>query len=173
MPPSPRYTVRLPHALDAQVQARVSAGTPFALLIREALAAYLADTPPTATPTPAPTAADSADTVRTLHEQLAALTTRVEILEQMPTRRRQDADSRADTPAIPADTHADVPPTAADSRADAPDFLPWPAQRKLTPRQMAELRAKRQRGVPIKALMQEYGLSKATVHRYLSATPGV
>jgi hypothetical protein len=94
MPPSPRYTVRLPHALDAQVQARVSAGTPFALLIREALAAYLADTPPTGTPTPA---ADSADTVRTLHEQLAALTTRVEILEQMPTHRRQNADSRADS----------------------------------------------------------------------------
>jgi hypothetical protein len=37
MPPSPRYTVRLPHALDAQVQARVQAGTPVAVLIREAL----------------------------------------------------------------------------------------------------------------------------------------
>jgi len=41
---------------------------------------------------------------------------------------------------------------------------------KITPTQEAELRAKRARGVPIKTLMQEYGLSKATVHRYL-ATP--
>ena len=130
MPPSPRYTVRLPHALDAQVQARVSAGTPFAVLIREALAAYLADSAPTVTPTPA----DSADTVRHLQDQLAALTTRVEILEQMPTRRRQptdrsadrDADRDADTPAVRADslpTGADTPraydPEAAYARMQA------------------------------------------------------
>ena len=94
MPPSPRYTVRLPHALDALVQARVRAGTPFAVLIREALSAYLADTPPTmmlttvdspptGTPTrAAPTGADSADRLQHLAEQLDALTTRVEILEQ-------------------------------------------------------------------------------------------
>jgi hypothetical protein len=44
MPPSPRYTVRLPHALDARVQARVRTGTPFAVLTREALSAYPADT---------------------------------------------------------------------------------------------------------------------------------
>jgi hypothetical protein len=50
--PSPRYTVRLPHARDALVQARVRAGTPFAALIREALAAYLTDTPPTGPLTP-------------------------------------------------------------------------------------------------------------------------
>jgi hypothetical protein len=54
MPPSPRYTVRLPQALDAQVQARVQAGTPFAVLIRDALSAYLADTPPTAPTAPVP-----------------------------------------------------------------------------------------------------------------------
>jgi len=156
----------LPHALDAQVQARIRAGTPFAVLIREALAAYLADTTPTEALTEALT---DADTVQILQEQLSALTTRVEILEQMPTGRRQLADRGADTPVVPAA----VPPTAADSRAGAPDLLPWPTQRKLTPRQMAELRAKRAAGMPIKALMQEYGLSKATVHRYLSATPGV
>ena len=44
MPPSPRSTVRLPHALDARFQARVQAGMPFAVLMREALSAYLADT---------------------------------------------------------------------------------------------------------------------------------
>jgi hypothetical protein len=38
---------------------------------------------------------------------------------------------------------------------------------KLTPQQEAALRAKRQQGTPIKALMEEYGISKATVFRYL------
>ncbi len=53
----------LPHALDALVQARVRAGTPFAVLIREALSAYLADTPQAgegrAKAAPAPTPADT------------------------------------------------------------------------------------------------------------------
>ena len=39
---------------------------------------------------------------------------------------------------------------------------------KLTPRQAKALRAKRARGVPVKALMEEYGVSKATVFRYLA-----
>ena len=38
---------------------------------------------------------------------------------------------------------------------------------KLTPQQEAALRAKRQQGTPIKALMEEYGISKASVFRYL------
>jgi hypothetical protein len=42
-----------------------------------------------------------------------------------------------------------------------------PGQYKLTPRQVASLRAKRQRGAPIKALMEEYSISKATLFRYL------
>jgi hypothetical protein len=175
MPPSPRYTVRLPHTLDALVQARVRAGMPFAVLIREALSAYFADTTPTTAPTRAPTAADSADIVRTLQEQLAALTTRVELLEQAPPRRRQPADTRADRRADRrADTTgvpADRPPTAADSPAAAPEVVLWSGLHKLTPRQVDELRAKRALGAPIKALMQEYGLSKPTVHRYLK-TPG-
>ena len=117
-------------------------GTPFAVLIREALAAYLADTPP---PGPLPPAA-SAATRRELQAQLAALTTRVEALEHgpspLPTERRQPAATpRARTPV---------------------------GQRKLTPRQVRALRAKRGRGTPIKALMEEYGLSKATVFRYLA-----
>ena len=60
-------------------------------------------------------------------------------------------------------------PTAADP--DAASARTPPGQRKLTPRQAAALRAKRQRGVPIKALMQDYGLSRATVHRYLKTPP--
>jgi predicted transcriptional regulator len=42
-------------------------------------------------------------------------------------------------------------------------------QRKLTPRQVRALRDKRRRGVPIPALMEEYGLSRASVFRYLQS----
>jgi len=173
----------LPRALDAQVQARVGAGTPFAVLIREALSAYLADSTPTETPTETPT---SADTVRDLQEQLSALSTRVEILEQMPTRRRQGrrqlADRGTDSPPTGADrdadtsvSHADIVPTGADTRV-TPEVVAertHGGQRRLTPLQAAELRGKRAAGMPIKQLMQQYGLSRATVQRYLAAQPGV
>jgi hypothetical protein len=116
MPPSPRYTVRLPHALDALVQARVATGTPFAVRIREALSAYFADSMPTPADSPptarAPTPADSADLVRVLGEQLAILRVRVEALESVLTQRRHPADQRADSP---ADTRADTQPTPADT----------------------------------------------------------
>jgi hypothetical protein len=49
----------------------------------------------------------------------------------------------------------------------APRSSTPPGQYKLTPRQVASLRAKRQRGTPIKTLMEEYSLSKASVFRYL------
>ncbi len=147
--PSTRYTVRLPSPLDALVQERIrTSGTPFAVLIQDALSAYLADTPPTGTPTPA----DSADPLRELQAQLAALTTRVEALEQIPTPRRQTA-HRATAPPTPAET---------------PQGSPRGGQRKLTPRQVRAMRAKRERGTPIQALMEEYGLSRATVFRYLA-----
>jgi hypothetical protein len=125
--PSTRYTVRLPLALDQAVQAHLlTTGTSFAVLIREALAAYLADTPPTVSPT----GADSADTLSALQAQLAEVTTRVKVLEEIltrwsqltdrsadsvPTERRQDADSRADTVLTPADRSADTLPTGADT----------------------------------------------------------
>jgi len=144
MPPAPRHTVRLPAALDTLVQARVRAGTPFAVLIREALLAYLADPPPTREPT----AADSANTVRGLGEQLAILRIRVDALEQVLTRHRQSADRVL----TPADTAGARPPRG---------------QYKLTPRQVTALRAQRARGTPIKALMAKYGISKATLFRYL------
>ena len=128
MSQSPYYSVRLPQALDALVQARVRAGTPFATLLREALAAYLANTPPT-----------PADTLQRLVEQVAALTTRVDALERELTARRQQAHS---------DVHT-------------------PRSRKLTPRQMATLLARRPRVTPIKELMEEFGVSRSTVLRYL------
>ena len=81
-----------------QVQERIRAsGTPFALLVRAALSAYLADTPPTGTP---PGADRSADTIHALQAQLVRLTTRVEAIEHMLTRLRR----LADTPPTPADT---------------------------------------------------------------------
>lgn len=51
--------------------------------------------------------------------------------------------------------------------ADTPAARYKRGKNKLTPLQAAEMRGKRAAGVPIKALMQEYGIGKATVHRYL------
>src|SRR5262245_3370485 len=103
--PSPRYTIRLPQALADQVQARVEAGTPFAVLMRDALSAYLADTPPTG----APTGEGSADTLHRLQEQLSALVQRVAALEQVPTGRRQERTPLADRAPTGAPT-ASAPP---------------------------------------------------------------
>jgi len=151
--PSTRYTVRLPPALDAAVQERLrTAGTPFAVIIRDALSAYLADTTPTALPTPA----DSADTLRELQEKLADVTTRVKVLEEilttwpsLPTPRRQ----------LPTQAPTGVPTQAPTGRG----------QRKLTPRQQRALRDKYQRGVSVPALMDEYGMSRASVFRSLQS----
>jgi hypothetical protein len=102
--PSPRFTVRVPDALAAQVQARLHAtGATFTALVQEALAAYLADTLPTGMPTPADT---RADTPRALQETLEVLTRRVEALEQALIASRQAADTL---------------PTGADSRPPAYD----------------------------------------------------
>jgi Helix-turn-helix domain of resolvase len=76
-----------------------------------------------------------------------------------------------DTPApgVPAPSDADLSSngnTVLQEKAPR-GSTPPPRQFKLTPEQAATLRAKRQRGAPIKALMEEYGISRATVHRYL------
>jgi hypothetical protein len=79
------------------------------------------------------------------------------------------------TAALPAVVQAALP-VVGSHPATAPHTatprLP-PGRRKLTRRQAAALRAKRASGAPIKALMQDYGLSKATVHRYLKRPPPV
>lgn len=41
-------------------------------------------------------------------------------------------------------------------------------QKKLTPKQVAELQERRKQGELIKTLMKEYAISKATVYRYLA-----
>jgi hypothetical protein len=70
--------------------------------------------------------------------------------------------------------HASEEGAVADTEtaAETATVRPRSSKYKITPTQEVELRAKRSRGVPIKTLMQEYGLSKATVHRYLAAPPG-
>ena len=68
------------------------------------------------------------------------------------------------------DTARTKEPATVTNNSNAPAPEP-PTRRgvpKLTPRQVKALRAKRARGVPVKALMEEYGLSKATVFRYLA-----
>jgi hypothetical protein len=46
--------------------------------------------------------------------------------------------------------------------------MPSPPGR-LTPRQQRALRDKHRRGVPVPALMDEYGISRASVFRYLQS----
>jgi DNA invertase Pin-like site-specific DNA recombinase len=41
-------------------------------------------------------------------------------------------------------------------------------RKKLTPEQVAELQRRRKQGQRIKTLMKDYGLSKASVYRYLN-----
>jgi len=109
--PSTRYILRLPSTLDQAVQERIQAtGTPFAVLMREALSADLADTPPTGSLT----FADSADILREVQVQLAALTVRAEVIEaalRALTTAPTPADRTADRPPIPADRRADSAPT--------------------------------------------------------------
>jgi hypothetical protein len=64
-----------------------------------------------------------------------------------------------------ADTKTDTDTATDTSRTHG-------GQRRLTPLQAAELRGKRAAGMPIQQLMQQYRLSRATVHRYLTAPPG-
>lgn len=46
--------------------------------------------------------------------------------------------------------------------------VPFGRHKRLTPLQIAELHDRRQQGIPIRTLMHEYHISKATVYRYLS-----
>lgn len=74
-----------------------------------------------------------------------------------------------------AESHATTPPdheSEADHGHDlVTEPIPPPSQRgrKLTPRQIRALRDKHLRGVPVPALMDEYGLSRASVFRYLQS----
>jgi hypothetical protein len=86
------------------------------------------------------------------------------------------AKERTAPPVLDTATPAPAPEAPAPNRVyddntviqeKAPRGSTPPGQYKLTSRQVASLRAKRQRGTPIKALMEEYGICKATLFRYL------
>jgi hypothetical protein len=93
--------------------------------------------------------------------------------------RRALAKERTVPPALDTTTPAPAPEAPAQPNTDlasngntvlqeeAPRRSTRRGGLKLTPQQEAALRAKKQQGTPIKALMEEYGISKATVFRYL------
>jgi DNA invertase Pin-like site-specific DNA recombinase len=49
--------------------------------------------------------------------------------------------------------------------------IPLGRRKTLTPQQVADLRDRRQQGIPIRTLMREFKLSKATIYRYLGLAP--
>jgi hypothetical protein len=88
--------------------------------------------------------ADTADIVAAIMTRLVDIEQRLEALESV-----------ADTRQPAADTPRGRTPVGVS---------------KLTAAQAAALRAKRQMGAPIKDLMKEFAISKATLFRYLKET---
>jgi hypothetical protein len=88
-----------------------------------------------------------------------------------PSPQRQTAGTPQGHTAATRRRDAAAPPaaTASQTTADAPATPPRPprGRRPLTPRQVRALRDKHLLGVPVPALMEEYGLSRASVFRYL------
>ena len=193
-----RVTIRLPDDLYTQLAARGSQGQPLAAIVRQALIDYLARQPdhPTSAADLEETVAALAASMQDLREQVQTLTTRLDALAAtQPPLAASDAllaasgqpaavstvssaaewqpEAATETP-----TAADIAPTAEPTPADSSaDRVPTPAdsprgqprgQRKLTATQRRELHRKRARGTPMKALMEEYGLSRATLYRYLA-----
>lgn len=140
-----RVTIRLSPELYAQLQARGSHGQPLAAIVREALVEYLSRQP--ATPQ---SFGELAMTVAAMAAKLDGLQAQVEDLAVRVEPLVASGQPVADTPRQPS---------AASGRAS----------RKLTPRQVRALRDKHRRGVPVPALMEEYGISRASVFRYLQS----
>ena len=146
MPEEHRVTIRLTPEIYAQLQACGSQGQPLAAIVRQALVDYLSRQPeaPARAEDLALAAAAVAARLDGLQAQVEALAARVETLAAI----RQPG-----------------PPAAADT----PQPRTVGGQRKLTPRQIRALRDKHRRGVPVPALMEEYGISRASVFRYLQS----
>jgi len=164
MPEEHRVTIRLTPELYAQLQARGSPGQPLAAIVRHALVEYLARQPeaPASAEELALAAAAVAARLDGLQAQVEALAARVETLaasgQPLADARWQPEAATAARKRQPRQPEADD--TAPPAR---------PGQRKLTPRQQRVLRDKYQRGVPVPALMEEYGISRASVFRYLQS----
>jgi hypothetical protein len=158
-----RVTIRLTPDLYAQLEACGSHGQPLAAIVRQALLEYVARQPetPPAVPDMALMLAALAARLDTLQDQVEALTAQVETLaatRQPPVATRQPQAAMAD---------ADRQPAADVAAAPLAPARPRRGRRQLTPRQVRALRDKHLRGVPVPALMEEYGLSRASVFRYL------
>jgi hypothetical protein len=142
-----RVTIRLTPEIYAQLQARGSQGPPLAAIVRHALVDYLSRQPETPQ-----NAVELATAVAAMAARLDGLQAQVEALA-----------ARVETVAASGPPVADAhrpPPAATAAR---------PGPRKLTPRQVRALRDKHRRGVPVPALMEEYGISRASVFRYLQS----
>ncbi len=148
--------------VTATITEAITAALP--AMIETALQRYVADTVPE-TETATPQEPSRLSTVEAFTSDMATDTdtdTAGSALPQEPL-----APSVSDTDADTV-TETTAPSAAAPEEATA---RTRGGVHRLTPRQAAALRAKRQQGVPIKTLMEEYGLSRATVHRYLKTPP--
>jgi hypothetical protein len=162
--PSPRISIRLTPALEAQVQVRVRQGAQVSDIVREALEAYFQGGEHACPTCPTPvsdTTSQMSDIFALLSDKLSDMTTQLERVE------RRLAVLEATTDAVcPCPTGPQVLP--ADPARPFVD-RPRGGQYKLTSQEAAALRAKRAAGVPIPALMQEYHLARTTLYRYLQA----
>jgi predicted DNA-binding protein len=157
--PESRITIRLTPQLHALVSDIVSQhGRRMSDIMREALELYLGVRPTQAPQSSANVSAATAAMSAMLSDTMSGLTS---ILAEVSALRErlQQLEGRLDE--LSAST-SQRQPRDKTPRDQAPVGV-----RKLTPRQVAALRRKRQRGVPIKALIEEYGISKATLFRYL------
>jgi hypothetical protein len=161
MPEEHRVTTRLAPEIYAQLQARGGQGQPLAAIVRQALVDYLSRQPaaPARAEDLALAAAAVAARLDGLQAQIEALAARVETLAAS---RQPLADENRQPPTATAARKRQPRQPSADDTAS-------PGQRKLTPRQIRALRDKHRRGVPVPALMDEYGISRASVFRYLQS----
>ena len=161
MPEEYRVTIRLTPEIYAQLQAHGSQGQPVAAIVRQTLVAYLArqpETPQSAVELAMEVAAMAAR-LDGLQDQIEALAARVETLAAG---RQPMADESWQPPTATAARKRQPRQPAADDTAPR-------GPRKLTPRQVRALWDKHLRRVPVPALMEEYGISRASVFRYLQS----
>lgn len=171
MADSPKISFRLSPALQAALAARVRQhGGRMSDSVREALEAYLG-LRPTERATEQGTVSDRtqvSDTMSDISAKISGLVSdivgvqeRLEELEAyLETRQPRVRQRPTERP-----TEGRTPATTADT----PQARTGGGQRKLTPRQVRALRDKHLRGVSIAALQEEYGISRASVFRYLQS----
>ena len=91
-----------------------------------------------------------------------------QLSETTATRQREDKSKAEHYSNAPQEQTYEPEPGHSLVTEPVPTALPRHT-RKLTPRQIRALRDKHLRGVPVPALMEEYGISRASVFRYLQS----